>query len=79
MRKDLADELTTATNASGTGIASAALIIARIEYPRLEAEPYLARLDQMGEAARRAIHEHVHATGETSPRAVVRTLNEYLF
>ena len=63
MRKDLADELTTATNASGTGIAPAALIIARIEYPRLEAEPYLARLDQMGDAARRAITEHVDATG----------------
>jgi regulator of sirC expression with transglutaminase-like and TPR domain len=79
MRKDLADELTTATNASGTEIASAALIIARVEYPRLEAEPYLTRLDQMGEAVRHAIDEHADAAGETSPRAVVRTLNEYLF
>jgi len=79
MRKDLADELTTAANASGTGIAPAALVIARIEYPRLEPEPYLARLDQMGDAVRCALDQHAHATGETSPRAVVRTLNEYLF
>ena len=33
------------------------LVIARIEYPRLDPEPYLAKLDSMGEAARRAI-EH---------------------
>ena len=79
MRKDLAAELTTATNASGTDIAPAALVIARIEYPRLEPEPYLVRLDDMGNAARQSIERHTHATGDVSPRAIVRTLNEYLF
>src|SRR5215216_5485259 len=79
MRKDLAAELTTATNAPGTGIAAAALVIARIEYPRLESAPYLTRLDQMGDAARSAIERHAQGTGDSSPRAIVRILNEYLF
>jgi hypothetical protein len=35
---------------SGTGLADATLVIARIEYPR-PTEPYLAKLDSMGEAA----------------------------
>jgi regulator of sirC expression with transglutaminase-like and TPR domain len=55
------------------------LVIARIEYPRLEPEPYLARLDDMGNAARHSLERDAHATGDVSPRAIVRTLNEYLF
>ncbi len=50
MRKDLVEALTLATNAPGTDLAQAALVIARIEYPRLDAEPYLAQLDEMGAA-----------------------------
>ena len=53
MRKDLADELRAACNAPGDGLAQAALVIAHIEYPRLDIDPYLARLYAMGEAARR--------------------------
>src|ERR1041384_4257805 len=79
MRRDLAAELTTAANAPGTGLASAALVIARIEYPRLEPEPYLARLGHTGDTARRPIERQSHETGDTSPRSIIRTLNEYLF
>jgi len=37
MRKDLVDALVAASNAPGTGLAQAALVIAQIEYPRLDA------------------------------------------
>ena len=70
MRKDLVDALVAASNAPGTGLAQAALVIARIEYPRLDAEPYLARLDGMGDAARRRISRHVEDTGDSSPLVV---------
>ena len=79
MRKDLADALTAASNAPGTGLAEAALVIARIEYPRLDASAYLARLDGMGEAARRCIERHVDETGDSSFLSCVKGLNAYLF
>ena len=53
MRKDLAEALTQATASPGPGLARAALVIARIEYPRLDPEPYLARLDEMRSIASR--------------------------
>jgi len=79
MRKDLATALTAATNAPGTGLAHAALVIARIEYPRLIVDTYLAKLDAMGEFARRAIQRHADETGHTSTLACVKAFNEYLF
>jgi regulator of sirC expression with transglutaminase-like and TPR domain len=71
--------LTAASNAPGTGLAAAALVIARIEYPRLDAEHYLARLDAMGEAARRRIEQHVSETGDSSTPACIKAFNGYLF
>jgi regulator of sirC expression with transglutaminase-like and TPR domain len=79
MRKDLVDALTAASTATGTGLAQAAFVIARIEYPRLDPTPYLARLDAMGDAARRRIEEHVAETGDNTPIGRVRALNAYLF
>jgi regulator of sirC expression with transglutaminase-like and TPR domain len=79
MRKDLVDALTAASNAAGTGLAPAAFVIARIEYPRLDPAPYLAKLDAMGDAARRRIEKHVAETGDTSPIGRVKALNKYLF
>jgi regulator of sirC expression with transglutaminase-like and TPR domain len=79
MRKDLVGDLTAASNAPGTGLAAAALVIARIEYPRLDAERYLARLDAMGDAARRRIERHVDDTGNSSPPSCVSAFNGYLF
>ena len=55
MKKDLVDALTAASNAPGTALAHAALVIAGIEYPRLVAEPYLAQLDGMGATAAKLI------------------------
>ena len=64
MRKNLVDALLEASNAPGTELARAALVIARIEFPRLDPEPYLARIDEMGAAAREVIAEHRAATGD---------------
>lgn len=79
MRKDLVDALTTVSTSPGSSLARAALVIARIEYPRLDPEPYLSRLDEMGDAAGRRIAAHVTATGDRSVLARVRALNSYLF
>ena len=79
VKKDLVSSLVAASNAPGTGLADATLVIARIEYPRLDPEPYLAQLDSMGEAARRAIEHDGATTGDTSTAAGIRALNEYLF
>ena len=79
MRKDLVDALVAASNAPGTGLAQAALVIARIEYPRLDASAYLTRLDAMGDAARRRIEQHVDETGESSILSCIKGFNAYLF
>ena len=54
-------------------LATAALLIARLEYRRLDASRYLDTLDQMGAAAR----EQVGAV--TDPLESIRVLNGYLF
>jgi regulator of sirC expression with transglutaminase-like and TPR domain len=79
MKKDLTEALTAASTQPGTSVAEAALVIARVEYPRLDAGRYLARLNVMGETARRRIEGHTEATGDGSALAAVTALNEYLF
>ena len=75
----LADALATASNAPGTELAEAALVIARLEYPQLDASAYLSRLDRMGDAARRRIERQVDETGDGSTRSCIKGLNAYLF
>lgn len=79
MRKELVDALTAASVTPGIGLAQAAFVIARIEYPRLDPNPYLARLDAMGDAARRRIDRHIGESGDSSLLAAVTGLNVYLF
>ena len=79
MKKELLSALVNATNTAGTALAPAALVIARVENPRLDPEPYLARLDAMGDAARRVIERHAASSGDMSPQSGVKALNEYLF
>ena len=55
MHVDLLNALTGASQTPGAGLAHAALLIARIEYPDLDPAPYVARLDAMGEGARRHV------------------------
>ena len=79
MKKDLVAALVDASNAAGTALAPAALVIARVENPRLDAEPYIARLDAMGDAARRVMERHASSSGDMSAQCGVKALNEYLF
>jgi regulator of sirC expression with transglutaminase-like and TPR domain len=79
MRRNLVDALLEATNAPGTSLAQAALVIACIEYPNLDPEPYLSTLDAMGEGARRAIDRQMADLGDRSPATCIHAVNEYLF
>jgi regulator of sirC expression with transglutaminase-like and TPR domain len=79
MRRDLLNALTAASDVTGTSLADAALVVARIEYPRLDPAPYLSRLDAMGNAARLCIERHVASTGDASVKSCVTALNAYLF
>src|SRR5688572_23619690 len=79
MHKDLVDALVAASNAPGAELAPAALVIARLEYPRLDAPAYLARLAALGEAAERAIDIQVEQTGDGTGHARIRSLNQFLF
>ena len=69
----VAAELERAMNASGEELAPAALAIARVEYPSLDAAPYVAQLDRMGREARARIGR------DAAPADAVRLLNEYLY
>src|SRR5918994_4841975 len=69
----VAGDLERAMNAPGEDIAPAALAIARVEYPSLDAAPYLKELDRMGREARARIDR------EAAPADGVRALNEYLY
>ena len=79
VHKDLAQALSTAAHAPGNSLAPAALLIARIEYPRLDIEAYLARLDAMGELARQAVQRRLERTADSSQMACIKAVNEYLF
>jgi len=79
VRRDLVDALTAAVNAPGVDLAAAALVIARLEYPRLDAATYLARLDAMGEEAGRQIERHLEQTGDASLLSRIQRFNQYLF
>jgi regulator of sirC expression with transglutaminase-like and TPR domain len=75
----LVERLVAASNAPGDGLAPAALVIARLEYPRLDPEPSLRQLDAMGESARLRLERRVSEPGDRSVLARIRVLNEYLF
>jgi regulator of sirC expression with transglutaminase-like and TPR domain len=69
----VAADLERAMNAPGEDLAHAALAIARVEHPSLDAAPYLARLDRMGAEAAARVRD---AGGDAD---AVRALNEYLY
>ena len=68
-------------------LAAAALMIARVEYPQLDSEPYLDQLDALGREARRRVAIAVEtalpgdAPGDVDPERYVQVmaLNRYLF
>src|SRR3954452_20459780 len=78
MTKDLVPALTQAVT-TGTSLAPAALVIARIEFPRLDPAPYLQRLDRLGEAALHAVEASVGVSGDASTVSRVNAFNAFLF
>jgi regulator of sirC expression with transglutaminase-like and TPR domain len=69
------DDLLRALNEPGESLAPAALAIAGVEYPALDAAPYLLRLERMGEAAAGRLQRH-----DGAPASVrIATLNAYLY
>jgi hypothetical protein len=70
MRRDLVDALVAASNAPGTSLAHAALTIARIEYPKLDPEPYVGRLDASARST--AISSTICSSWETAIATKIR-------
>ncbi|HZR22661.1 MAG TPA: transglutaminase-like domain-containing protein [Vicinamibacterales bacterium] len=66
-------------------LAIAALMIARVEYPTLDAGPYLDRLDEIGREAKLRVEAAARVGGDVPPHvdpdryAQVLALNDYLF
>ena len=71
----VATELELAMNAPGEDLAPAALAIAKVEYPSLQSEPYLAVLDRMGEEA----STRMGSSGDAPFEDAVRAFNEYFY
>jgi regulator of sirC expression with transglutaminase-like and TPR domain len=71
----ITEDLLRAVNEPGEAIAPAALAIAGVEYPALDAVPYLQRLERMGEAAESRLHRNSGAPTQ----AHIATLNAYLY
>ena len=71
----VAAELEQAMNTPGEDLGPAALAIAKVEYPSLEAAPYLELLDRMGEEASTRIGQ----PGQSPFEDAVRAFNEYFY
>jgi regulator of sirC expression with transglutaminase-like and TPR domain len=69
------DDLLRALNEPGEALAPSMLAIAGVEYPALEAAPYLQRLERMGEAAAGRLQRHAGAPASV----LIATLNAYLY
>jgi regulator of sirC expression with transglutaminase-like and TPR domain len=70
----VAANLEQAMNAPGEDLAPAALAIARVEYPSLDAEGYLRAIERLGEEAARRVAQQ-GARGQDA----ITVLNEYLY
>lgn len=71
---EVAADLERALNAPGAELGPAALTIARIEYPALDIQRYLDRLDEMGTRASRRLEGTTLSSSDT-----IATLNQYLY
>ena len=85
IRPQLIHSFTHAALSPEPDLAVAALMIARVEYPRLDAGPYLDQLDAIGREARRRVaaaqplDEEAPAGVDPERYAQVLALNQYLF
>src|SRR5213593_4786564 len=85
LQPHLVNSFTHAALSPDPDIAVAALMIARVEYPRLDAGPYLDRLDAIGREAKRRVAAATAVIDDAPPDvdaeryAQVMALNDYLF
>ena len=85
IRPQLVRSFTSAALSPDPDLAVAALMIARIEYPALDAGPYLEQLDVIGTEARRRVADAPATAADAPPDvdpdryAQVMALNGYLF
>jgi regulator of sirC expression with transglutaminase-like and TPR domain len=85
MREQFVRSFTHAALSPDPDLAIAALMIARVEYPKLDAGPYLDQLDALGREARVRVAAAPIVPGEAPPHvdpdryARVMALNAYLF
>jgi regulator of sirC expression with transglutaminase-like and TPR domain len=77
MTPRLVDEFLQAVNAPDDSPARAALVAARIVYPRLDPTGWLAELDVYGDAARR--HVELGVGGDPPRRTRLRVVSEFFF
>src|SRR3954451_2447817 len=71
----ITEELLRAINEPGQTLVPAALAIAGVEYPALDAGPYVQRLERMGEAAEGRMQRQAGAAEHVQ----IATLNAYLY
>ena len=72
---DVVQRFTDAAASADPDLAAPALLIARLGYPRLDPDPYLARLEAMGGAAA----DRLRAAPRVGPGGAIDTLNRFLF
>jgi regulator of sirC expression with transglutaminase-like and TPR domain len=77
MNTRLVDEFLTAVNATDERPARAALVAARIAYPKLDPSAWLAELDVYGDAARQ--HLELGVGGNPPTRTRLRVVSEFFF
>ncbi len=77
--RELPEAVRRATEAPDVPLPDAALVIARIEYPKLDPEPTLAELDRIGAEARDRVQQASRRGEDSGTLAAVTALNAYLF
>lgn len=75
--RTLTERLVEAADRPGPDLAAPAFLVARLEYPQLDAGPYLDRIDAMGVAAAHVIARDAGLDAPLGAR--VEALNHYLF
>ena len=76
LSSEFIERFTCLAKAPDPDLATAALLMARLEYPKLDSSHYLDRLDQMGVTAERRLAQ-LRDRGD--PMESIRALNTYLF
>ena len=75
-KTSFSEELLRVAHDPNTDLAEAALVLAKFEYPNLDAAPYLTQLDVMG---KKVMEKLALANSPSTPVSRIKILNEFLF